>query len=46
MLETAGCEDVTIDYNAKTATMKVPATVKDDQVEKAVTGKFSASVKQ
>jgi len=46
MLETAGCTDVKIDYKAKTASCTVPAAVTDEMIEKAVTGKFSADVKQ
>jgi len=46
MLEKGGCEDVEIDFASKTATCKVPASVKDEDVAKAVKGRFSASVKQ
>ena len=45
MLEGAGCTDIEIDYSAKTASAKVPATVTDEQVAKAVNGKFTATVK-
>ena len=44
MLEKGGCEDVKIDYAAKTATCKVPASVKDEDLAKAVSGKFSAKI--
>ncbi|MHC4939357.1 MAG: hypothetical protein ACYTHK_10340 [Planctomycetota bacterium] len=46
MLTAIGCEEVKIDYKTGTATLKVPATVKDEDIEKAVTGKFSATVQQ
>jgi hypothetical protein len=46
MLKAAGCEDVKVDFTTKTATAHVPAGVTDATVEKAVSGRFSASVKQ
>ncbi len=45
MLKGAGCTEIEIDYSAKVATAKVPANVTDEQVAKAVSGKFSATVK-
>jgi hypothetical protein len=44
MLEKGGCKDVKIDYAAKTATCTVPAAIKDEDIAKAVSGKFSAKV--
>jgi len=44
MLEKGGCEDVKIDYAGKTVTCKVPAGMKDEEIAKAVKGKFSAKV--
>ena len=46
MLETAGCTDVKIDYDKKTATMKVPEAVTDEMLTKSVSGKFSAKIHQ
>ena len=46
MLKTAGCEDIEIDYAAKTATVKVPADMNVEAVTGKVTGRFSATVKQ
>ena len=45
MLEKGGCQDVNVDFNSKTATCKVPAAVKDEDIEKAVVGQFSVKVK-
>jgi hypothetical protein len=46
MLKAAGCEDVEIDFDTKTATCTVPADVDMKEVTGAVGGKFSAKVKQ
>ena len=46
MLEKGGCEDVTIDYKTKTATVKVPAAVTDEMLSKSMSGQYSATVKQ
>ncbi|MHC4955420.1 MAG: hypothetical protein ACYTGZ_16325 [Planctomycetota bacterium] len=46
MLEKAGCQDVKVDYKAKTATCTVPATVTDEMLSKSVSGKFGAKVQQ
>ena len=46
MLEKVGCTDVTVDAGSNTATVKVPATVTDEMITKAVGGKFGAKVNQ
>ncbi len=46
MLETGGAKDIEIDYSAKTATMKIPSAVTDEMVTKAVSGRFTATVRQ
>ena len=44
MLEKGGFQDVNVDFKKKTATCKVPAAIKDEDIEKAVVGQFSVKV--
>ncbi|MEM8882572.1 MAG: hypothetical protein AAGD14_00715 [Planctomycetota bacterium] len=46
MLKAAGCQDIKIDNSAKTATVKVPASMPMDKLTGSVSGKFSATVQQ